>query len=106
MATQATIWFNYQQAIQQAEAVARIATDLKKLSTNDLEDALDQVSASWQGENANRYHAKGSELQQQVAETARTLQSISSEIRDIAKRIYNAEMANLEIAKTRTSGSW
>jgi uncharacterized protein YukE len=60
------------------------------------------LSASWKGDNAKAYIGKGSRLQENIRGTAGELRSIAAEIRTIAKRIYDAEMAALAIAENRT----
>ena len=99
--TKAAIIFNYRQAMRQATELDSVAANLERLSKRELENALDNVAANWQGDNANIYCRKGDRLQGNINSTARELRSAAAEIRRIAKRIYDAEMANLEIAMKR-----
>lgn len=100
--TEATIFLNFQKAKQQADELEQIAGDLSKLSSKSLNDVLQNVSANWKGESASQYLSKGSILQEDLTETAKSLLDIASEIRTIAKRIYDAEMEALRIAQTRS----
>lgn len=101
MATRATIEFDFRTALAQADKIDTIANDLSRLSKTELEGVLQNVSAGWKGDNANIYLNKGVVLQEKMTGTVNTLQGIASDIRTIAKRLYDAEMAALEIALNR-----
>lgn len=101
MASEATILFNFQKALAQADQLDTIANNLNKISSGDLNGTLQVVSANWKGQNASAYLEKGGKLQGNIGTTAKDLHSIASDIRIIAKRVYRAEMAALEIAQIR-----
>lgn len=101
MASEATIRFNFQKALAQADQLDTIANNLNKISSGDLNGTLQVVSANWKGQNASAYLEKGGKLQGNIGTTAKDLHSIASDIRIIAKRVYSAEMAALEIAQIR-----
>ena len=101
MATRASIEFDYRQALQQAESVDGIANRLSKLSGTKFGNSMQSVAGSWKGENATKYLAKGSSLQEKMNRTAKSLWTTASTIRIMAKRIYDAEMAALEAAERR-----
>lgn len=100
----ATIIMNFQQAKAQADRLDGIANNITKLSDSELESIMNSLNANWKGDNATAYLGKGEKLQKYMDDTANSLHSIAEEIRNIAQRIYNAEMANLAIAESRTSG--
>ncbi len=99
--TEATIRMNYQKAMQQAQRLEEIANDMQSLSSNDFGGTLQDIAASWKGENASEYLRKGGMLQGDMEETSRTLSDIAIEIRRKAKAIRDAEMAALQIATKR-----
>lgn len=99
--TRATIKINFQRAMQQANTLDQIAEDLSRLSSNEFSETMQLVSTNWKGNNANIYLQKGSRLQNDMNETVRQLRNIASEIRKIAKRVHDAEMAALAIAEQR-----
>lgn len=101
MATRESIEFDFKQALSQAERIEQIADSLSKLSGNKFEGTMQNLSLNWKGDNANRYLAKGERLQGKMKVTADDLRSIASDIRRIARNIYNAEMAALAIATQR-----
>lgn len=102
MASKATIVFNFNQAKQQADKLDALADNLSNMSSTEFSAIMQTVSANWKGENATAYLAKGSTLQERMNETAKSLRGIASEIRTVARRIYNAEMAALALAEKRT----
>lgn len=102
MASRATIEFNFRTALSQADKIDEIANDLSRLSRTDFGNALQNLSAGWKGENASMYLSKGSTLQGKMNGTSGSLHAVASDIRAIAKRLYDAEMAALAIAEDRT----
>lgn len=102
MATRATIEFNFRTALSQADKIDEIADNLRRLSQTDFGNALQSLSAGWKGENASMYLSKGSVLQGKMNGTSGSLHAVASDIRAIAKRLYDAEMAALAIAENRT----
>ncbi len=102
MATREKIEFDFRQAMRQADRIEEIADKLNRLSSSKLESSLQNLSVSWKGENASAYLAKGERLQGKMGQTAKGLQAAASDIRTVAKRLYDAEMAALAIASART----
>lgn len=101
MATRESIEFDFRRALSQAEKIDMIADNLSRLSRAELGGVLQNVSAGWKGDNASIYLNKGSALQGKMDGTVRELYAIASDIRTIAKRLHDAEMAALEIASGR-----
>lgn len=102
MATRRTIEFNFRKALGQADRLDTVANNLSRLSGTEFGGTLQNLSGSWKGENASLYLSKGSSLQVKMNKTASELHAVASDIRRIAKRIYDAEMAALAIASSRT----
>jgi WXG100 family type VII secretion target len=102
MATRTSIEFDYKNALAQADKVDGIADSLNAIVSRRLQETLQNLSVSWKGDNANAYIKKGSKLKGNVNNTAGELHSIAEDIRVIAKRIYDAEMAALAVAEERT----
>ena len=96
-----TITFNFQKARQQADRLEEIASQLTRLTATEYAGAMQNIAANWKGENASAYLEKGARLQGDMEETAKSLHNVASEIRVVAKRIYDAEMAALAIAEAR-----
>lgn len=101
MTSEKTIKINFQQAKQQANRLDEIAEEMKNLSERDFADTMQIVRSNWRGENADLYISKGTRLQGNMTSTANSLHAIASEIRTVAKRIYEAEMKALRIAQER-----
>ena len=96
-----TIQFNFQKARQQADRLDELAGRLTKLTASEYAGAMQNISANWKGENASAYLSKGARLQGDMEETAKSLHNVASEIRAVARRIYDAEMRALAIAEAR-----
>lgn len=101
MATRETIEFDFKKALGQADKINAIADRLGRLSGTEFENTMQNLSAGWKGDNASQYLSKGSRLQEKMNGTVKELYSVASDIREIAKRVYDAEMAALAIASER-----
>lgn len=101
MAGRASIEFNFRKAVSQADRLDQTADRLNRLANNQFGNTLQGLAASWKGENASMYLDKGDRLQGQMDGTAKELHRIASDIRRIAKRMYDAEMEALRIAQKR-----
>lgn len=102
MATRGEIEFDFNRAREQADRIDGIADRLSKLSAKEFNNTLQNLSANWKGESALAYLSKGNRLQGEMNSTVNELRSVASDIRTIAKKIYDAEMAVLNIAENRT----
>ncbi len=102
MATRASIEFDFRLAIEQADKIDELADSLEALSSKKLAGTMQDIANNWKGERAGEYVNKGAQLQTRMSSSASTLKGIASDIRTIAKRVYDAEMAALEIAEART----
>lgn len=101
MATRESIQFDFEQANRQAEALDNIAASLDDLGKKKLDGSMQTLSQNWKGANADAYLAKGNALKQDITSSASELRGIASDIRTIARNIYNAEMEALRIAEER-----
>lgn len=101
MATRASIEFDFRKAMGEADEIDNIANRLSNLSQSKFGGTLQNIAANWKGENADIYLNKGSRLQENMGGTVSELHNIASDIRTIARRIYQAEMAALAIAQQR-----
>ncbi len=101
MSTASKIEFDYSKALAQAEKLEDIAAEINNLSQSDLENSLQELRSGWEGEAFLLYMSKGERLREKISKTSRELNDAAKTIRRIAKNIYNAEMAALEIARSR-----
>lgn len=101
MASRHSIEFDFHKAEAQADKLDTIADQLAALSNRKFGNAMQHLSSNWKGENASLYLDKGGRLQEKMDGTAGELHSIASEIRSVARRIYEAEMEALRIAEHR-----
>lgn len=102
MSSRASIEFDFKKACQQAGRLEELAGELQNLSNNRFGGTMQNLAASWKGENATAYLRKGTQLQSEIISTSRDLQNAASGIRAIARRIYDAEMEALRIAEMRS----
>lgn len=102
MATREKIEFDFKQALGQADRIDMIADNLSNLSGKEFGGSLENLSANWKGDNASIYMEKGSRLQKQMNDTAKELHAVATDIRTIARRLYDAEMNAWRIATSRT----
>jgi len=103
MASEQTIQFNYEQAIRQANDLLDISKEVKKLADNKLTDSIQTIDRNWDGENSKKFIKKGNTLKGKIEDSAEDLQKVSESIKQMAKKIYDAEMENIRIARERTA---
>lgn len=101
MATLEKIEFDFRKALGQADKIEEIADRMCRLSDVEFESVMQNLAAGWKGDGASLYLSKGSLLEEKMSGTARRLYSVAADIRIIAKKIYEAEMAALAIATRR-----
>ena len=101
MATLSEIYFNYNQAIEQAKQLDEVAEQLTNAANRDMEDLLNDVSRAWKSDSAPQFLKKGQKVEGDMRTTARNLKNIASAIRTIAKRIREAELTAWRIANER-----
>lgn len=100
--TESEIKFDFQQAQNQAKELEEIAAEMKTMANKELQEVLQNLSSNWTGEAAAEYLKKGGMIQERVRQNAKNLENTANTIRSTAKRIYDAEMMALAIAKART----
>ena len=101
MATRASIEMDFQRAIGQANKLESIASRLDGLANNRLKSSMQTLAMGWKSESAVLYMDKGEKLKTKINMSASDLRVCADDIRKEAKRIYDAEMAALELAANR-----
>lgn len=96
------ISMTYSKAIQQAKTLSDCASDVEKLEKK-LDGIMSTLRSGWEGEAASSYMGKCGELERKLGASSRELQTLSQAIRDAAEAYYEAEMAALEAAESRSN---
>lgn len=102
MASEQTIQFNYDQAMRQANDLLDISKEINKLAVNKLADSIQTIDKNWDGNNSKKFIKKGNTLKGKIEDSAEDLKKISDSIKQMAKKIYDAEMESIRIAKERS----
>lgn len=97
------IRIDFQHAKSQSYELDRIATALFTLTNSTMERSMQMLAGAWKGENSEAFLRKEQLLQKEIKATATTLRDIAEDIRDIARRIYDTEMENLQQIKRKKS---
>ena len=79
-----------------------ISKDIRKTATGKLNENIQAVDKNWDGDNSKKFIQKSKKLQEKMEDSADDIKKISDAIRKMAKSIYDAEMENIEIAKTKS----
>lgn len=98
-----SITIDYAKALRQAAKLDECADKLKRMSSGDYANAMQQLSAEWRSESASTFFGKGQQLRGNINNTARDLETIAGNIRRAARRIYEADQRAAEIARQRSS---
>lgn len=100
MRTAFEIRMDYRRALNQAEELERVARDLRRTATNDLQDCISDISHNWTGENSSAYIKKCNTLKTNIEKTARKIEKTAGTIRTVAQTTYHAEMAALNLLRS------
>lgn len=99
--TLSEIYFNYNQAIQQAGRLETVAKNLKKAANDTMEGILNDINSAWKSDSAPQYMKKGQKVEGDILTTAGNIENVAQAIRVIAERIKEAELEAWRIANAR-----
>jgi len=97
--------FNYNLAISQANQVDTVATDMLNVANRDLQNTLDSIGASWQGESAQQFIGYCTTTQTEIRKKAGELQDLARRIREAARIIKEAEERARELQRRREAAA-
>lgn len=98
---QAEIEIQFEQMKELAEKLSGTAGELRQVVDNKGMETLSKTKAAWISENADIFIGKEVKLFESISETAMNLKSLSEEICEKAKLIYEMEQRNTLMAKIR-----
>lgn len=98
--SESTFLFDYQQAIAQAEQLEAIARRTDR-NAGDLAGAMGLTVSGWQADSGANFRKKGGRLEDSMSSSAEHLRTLAAEVREIARKIYGMEMANVAAAQQR-----
>ena len=99
--TRFSIIMDYQNAMRQADALERIAEEIKQC-IDSSETFKTNVNRSWYGANANQYITKTEQSTGRLRQIRNSIIATKDVVKRIAKRTYDSEMAALDISTKRT----
>lgn len=94
-----SIKMDYDLTLKQADQLETIAAKIDDIGRAKFADTLQQISASWKGDNAVKYLQLGEQLQEAICQNASYLGDIAEEIRLLAKRLREEDMSAAAIVK-------
>lgn len=103
MATKVQIIFDYGKALAVSAYINDTAGDIEKKVQEKLSNTNIELKNSWQGENANEFLKKAETIEGKLGQCVTDLYSIADTVAQIAKNIYDAEMASLEVLESESS---
>lgn len=101
MSSLSEIYFNYNEAIAQANRLDGIASKMQNAANRDMQGILNDVSRAWKSDSAPLYVRKGEKVRGDMQTSSKNLKRIASTIRTIAKRVRDAELEAWRIAHER-----
>lgn len=101
MKSEGAIRYDFQRALNEAEDLENAARKMRRLSENDMENTKRSLSLAWQGDAADAYQRKCTQLQENILDSAKDLEKQASAIRSMARLTYEAEMRAYRLATDR-----
>ncbi len=100
MKTEAQIKIDFEQAIENAKRLQECGVVYQTIADKRLMDCMKKLSGQWDGYASDAYQKKAEEIRADIVKTARKLKTIGDTLEVEAKRLYEAEMKAITIAKT------
>lgn len=98
--TRAVIEMNYSNAMRQADRIAAVSDNMRRLAGQELGETIQNLAANWKGCEASLYLQKGDRLMENILRTAGELQTAAQKIRTEARRVRDADLQALEIVQS------
>ncbi len=105
MKSERQIEFDFRHAINQAEELEDLAQRLRRLASRKLGEIEQTLPSYWDGPSAKSFQGKTFVMKNNLLKTAKDLEDEAKTIRNIARRIYQAEMEALAIARRRAAAA-
>lgn len=99
MASEASIQFNYEQAIGQAKKLEQLADELKTLANTNLDNTLSELSSNWSGESASAFLSKAEKAKSDILSNVKQLYDAASVVRESAENLRKAELIAKRMAE-------
>lgn len=97
--SEATINFNYGQAMGKAGRLSAAAGQLESGAINDIGTIITAIKRDWTGVNADEYTSKCTAEQEKLRQLANDMRAAASTMETMAENIKAAELRALEIAR-------
>lgn len=94
------VW-NYLLVKSQARKLEDQADILVRMADRKMQESMDRLAVNWRGENADRCVNKCAQTKTETERLAQELRRTANSLRNMAERVYQAEMRARELARTR-----
>lgn len=98
MKSEYQIWMDFRKAIDQAQRLRSVASNMDNYADYQMKGALNNVGNNWDGENSEAFLTKGEILRGKIGGIGDDLRKIADTVEKIAERTREAEMAAIRIA--------
>jgi len=88
----ALIDIDYRDTLRKAEQLERLASELRSISTRDLQDLRSGVGRTWRGSAAELYKKRSRTFSRQIESQAKELQRMARSLRQSAERYRRLEI--------------
>lgn len=106
MKTEHEILMDFENAKRTADIIDEIANDLSSRCSKPVRESCDMLAKKWEGPAKEAFFKKLYGTDGILDWLLGLLRRLSTHIRNKAKRIYDAEMRNVQIARERDSRLW
>ena len=102
MSDRASIILNYEKMSGVADQLTNLAGRLNNLNRVELEEVLEVLRSSWEGENAELFYSKTVNWQERTDEVSERLLAAADMIKKAANSYKSAELAALDLLEQST----
>jgi uncharacterized protein YukE len=101
MGTNGLIKADYNLSLRKVAELKNIASELNKIGNAKISEINQGVSNSWKGNSATQFIYHTNEFQEELLKTQREVENLADKLEHNARKIYQAEMEALRIAKEK-----
>jgi len=88
---------DYRDTLRKADQLERLASELRGISTRELQNLRSGVGRSWWGSSAEMYKKRSVTLSRQIESQARDMQRMANSLRQSAERYRRLEILSKTI---------
>ena len=85
------ISFDYNATMRQVSEMKQIASEMRAIANNDMQNTISQIKINWKGNSSNNFCSKYNSLREKIATEAKNIDNAADALDRLAKSIKESE---------------